>query len=145
MAIPVSNKSQVADAIMTRLATLTDIKYTAFDVVRLQASDFQDWELPAVQIIDLAEVATPEATRYRKLWSLAIEVIVGPTTAAVPNQKALWDLMQAVEDCLRSKPKLGLGFVVHLKLGVSSTDLHLMAPFYLGRIELTVDYYQGEC
>ena len=54
--------------------------------------------------------------------------------------------MQVVEDALRAKPKLGIATVIHLKLGVSSTDLHLMQPFYLGRIEVTVDYYQpGNC
>jgi hypothetical protein len=145
-----SIKSDIATNLVTLLATITDFRYVHFDVVRLAASDFQDHEIPALQIIDLAEVATHEGTRVRKSWALAIEVIVGPrmTDTAQPNQKQLWDLMQEVELKIGSQPKLNLATVIHAKLGVSSTDLHLMRPFYLGRIELTVDYYQtftGTC
>jgi len=145
---PQSVRSKIADALLARLALVTDLKYRAFDVVRLQASDFQDYEIPAVQIIDLAELNTHEMKRGKKDWNLVIEVIVGPTESAAVTQQTLWDLMQLIEETVWAVPNLGLSEVIHMKLLTTSTDLHLMAPFYLGRIELSVMYYQplvGTC
>lgn len=133
---------------MARLALVTELKYRSFDVVRLQASDFADYEIPAVQIIDLAELNTHEMKRGKKDWNLVIEVIVGPTEAEVVTQQALWNLMQKIEETVWAVPNFGLTEVIHAKLLTTSTDLHLMAPFYLGRIEMSVMYYQplvGTC
>ena len=116
--------------------------------MKLQASDFADYEIPAVQVIDLAELTTHEMKRAKKDWNLVIEVIVGPTESAAVTQQTLWDLMQAIEQTIWAVPNFGLSEVIHAKLLTSSTDLHLMKPFYLGRIELSVMYYQplvGEC
>lgn len=143
-----SVRSKIADALVARLDLVTALKVKSFDVVRMQASDFQDWELPAAQVIDLAEVATHEMRRKKATWNLVLELIVGPTATDAVTQKTLWDLMQTVEETLWAVPNLGLQEVIHMKLLTTSTDLHLMAPFYLGRIELSVDYYQplvGEC
>jgi hypothetical protein len=148
MTAPQSIRSKIADALMARLALVTDLKYRAFDTVRLQASDFADYEIPAVQIIDLAELTTHEQRRGKKEWNLVIEVIIGPTEAEAVTQQKLWDLMQLIEETIWEVPNLGLTDVIHAKLLTTSTDLHLMAPFYLGRIELSVLYYQplvGTC
>ena len=50
-----SIKTQISQALITKLADVTALKYRAFDTIKLQSSDFQEWELPAVQIIDLGE------------------------------------------------------------------------------------------
>lgn len=142
MTAPQAVRSKIADALMARLALVTELKYRAFDIVRLQASDFADYEIPAVQIIDLAELVTHEQSRAKKEWNLVIEVIVGPTEAESVSQQALWNLMQLIERTVWAVPNLGLSEVIHMKLLTTSTDLHLMAPFYLGRIELSVLYYQ---
>jgi hypothetical protein len=148
MPIGQSVRSKIADALLARIALLTDIKYSAFDVVKLQASDFQEFELPAVQIIDLGEINTHEMRRGKKSWNLVIEVIVGDTQLDETNQKELWDLMQAIEEHIFQDPKLGLSEVIQMNLVTSSTDMHLLKPFYLGRIEVMIDYYQpitGQC
>jgi hypothetical protein len=143
-----SIRTKIAQAILGKLANVTALKYRAFDVVRLQASDFQDWELPAVQIYDLVEIGIHERSLARKSWTLAVEVIVGPNGTTTPSQETLWDLMQDIEAALWSQPNLGVPEVIHAVIGSSSTDLHLMSPFYLGRIEMTVEYKQpltGTC
>lgn len=148
MTAPQSVRSKIADALMARLALIPEVKYRSFDTVRLQASDFADYEIPAVQIIDLAELTTHEMKRAKKDWNLVIEVIVGPTMTEGVTQQGLWNLMQLVEQTIWAVPNFGLSEVIHAKLLTTSTDLHLMAPFYLGRIELSVMYYQplvGEC
>ena len=148
MPLPQSVRSKIANNILDRLALIPQIKYRAFDVVRLASSDFQDYELPAVQILDLAELTFHEMRRAKKEWNIVLEVILGPTMEMTVSQQNLWDLMQEIERTIWAEPNLGISEVVHCRLMTSSTDLHIMKPFYLGRIELQVIYYQplvGEC
>jgi len=144
-----SIRSDIADALLNRIATVADIKYKAFDEVRLLASDFSDHEIPAVQIFDLQEVTIHENRRARKTWRLVVEIIIGPNgISATPTQKDLWDMMQTIEQAIWAEPRLGLPQVIHARLITTSTDLHLMKPFYLGRLEMEIDYYQplvGDC
>lgn len=145
---PVSLRSQIADALMSRLSLVTEFKYTNFDQVKLVASDFQDFEIPACQVIDLGETVEHEQRRAKKFWNLAIEIVVGPSTSEAPNQKTLWDLMEHTERTLFAVPNFGLAGLVHIHLLATSTDLHFMKPFYVGRLELMAQYYQplvGEC
>lgn len=144
-----SIKSQIHDALLARLLLVPDFKYRAFDVVRLGSADFKPHELPAVQVIDLGETTVPEMNRRRKMWSLVLEIVVGPTgvqVAGEPIQKTLWDLMDLTEDTLWDRPKnFGIPGLLHMHLNLSSTDLHLLKPFYLGRLEVAFEYYQGPC
>lgn len=143
-----SIKTLISQALILKLADVTALKYRAFDVVRLQSSDFQEWELPAVQVIDLGEINIHEVRQAKKQWTLALEVIIGPLTASTPVQTDLWDLMETIENTLFTNPNLGVPGVIHMQLLGSSTDLHFMLPYYLGRIELLVEYRQpllGAC
>ena len=148
MTAPQSIRSKIADALMARLALVTELKYRSFDTVRLQASDFADYEVPAVQLIDLAELTIHEQRRAKKEWNIIIEVVMGPTQTEAVTQQGLWDLMELIETTIWAVPNFGLTEVIHAKLLQTSTDLHLMTPFYLGRIEMSVMYYQhlvGDC
>lgn len=147
-----SIRSQIADAMVTRIATLspTFIKTVSFDTVRLLATDFQEIELPAVQLIDLGEVSEPEQLRAKKTWQISIEIVIGPSAAMnyEPIQKDLWDLMERVENVLGPKPNFEIPQVLHGLLLGSSTDLHLIKPLYTARIDYSVIYYQhvgGDC
>lgn len=138
-----SLRSQIGDEILNRLALVPDFKYRSFDTVKLLASDFAEYELPAVQIIDLSEVVTHERNRALKEWNLAVEIVIGPTKeGSEPTQKILWDLMQLTEETLWAKPNLGIPGVVHMILIGTSTDLHLIPGFYTGRLDMSVKYYQ---
>lgn len=145
---PVSMRSQIADALMARLALVTEFKYTNFDKVKLVASDFQDFEIPACQIIDLGETVEHEQRRAKKFWNLAVEIVIGPSAAASVTQKDLWDLMEHTERTIFAVPNLGVSKMLHLHLIGTSTDLHFMEPFYVGRLELMAQYFQplvGDC
>lgn len=138
-----SMRSQIADAILARLALVPDYNYRSFDTVKLLSSDFAEHELPAVQIIDLSEVVTHERNRALKDWNLAVEIVMGPTKeGAEPTQKLLWDLMELTENTLWAKPNLGIPGVVHMILNGTATDLHLLPGFYTGRLDMAVRYYQ---
>jgi hypothetical protein len=142
MAAPLSLRSQIAQAVLDRLDLVGEYNYIGGDKVRLQSSDFQDYELPACQIIDLGNPATHERSRAKRLWTLAIEIIMGPTSTEEPTQKKLWDLVEYTENTLFAVPNLGIPGVIHMHLIDSYTDLHIMGPFYTARIEIEVEFYQ---
>lgn len=144
-------RTAIAQALMAKVNAANLFNYTAFDYVRLQGGDFKDYELPASQVIDLGDSNVHEQSRGKKTWNLAIEIIVGPTAEVPVNQETLWNLMQATEraifdgDPLTLIDKTGLEMgssVIQTMLVGSSTDLHFMQPYYLGRIEIAVEYYQ---
>ncbi len=148
MAVPDSMRKQISAALLGRLNIITELNYKAFDVIKMTANDFQDFELPAVQIIDLGSVDEHEQRRSKVMWNLAVEVVIGPKTDYTPTQTELWNLMEYIENTLFAVPNLGIAGVVSMFLIGSSTDLHLMAPMYVGRIELAVQFYQqlvGAC
>lgn len=145
-----SAKTEIATAIKTQLETLVpaSLKTVIIDKIRLLASDFQEWELPAVQVIDLEQGNVHELLRGKETWRLMLEVVIGPTATESPTQIKLWDLTEVIIKKLFETPKLGLAYVVHMKYIGDTTDLHLMEPFYTSKIELTVDYYMhltGDC
>lgn len=143
-----SIRTQIAEALRLKIASLPEIKSATFDRVRLQTSDFAEWEIPAVQLIDLQETVTHELRRAKKSWNVIVELIMGDTSEKQYSQNDLWDLMEVVERSIFEKPNLQIAGVVHMKLIGTDTDLHLLSPFYLGRIELNIEYYQpliGDC
>lgn len=137
-----SIRTDIASALATKISTLTTIKTVNVDPIRLAASDFNEFELPVVQIIDTQETNIHEQVRARKSWNLGIEVIIGPTSLTVPRQTDLWDLMESIEQKIFEDPKLGISNVIHMSLIGSMTDLHLLTPLYIGKIDIQIDYYQ---
>lgn len=143
-------KSQIADKLVERIALVTkangysqDIKTIKFDKVRLNISDYQDFELPAVQIIDLSKLYNHEMSRSRSVWYLAVEVCLRTTEQiGIVDQKSLWNLTEDIVNAIMSKPKLDLSFVIHTKLVDELTDLHLQEPNYIGTIGLEINYYE---
>lgn len=135
-------KSDIASAILERLNAVSSLKSKTFDTVKLAATDFQDHELPAVQMIDLSESVEHEQRRAKKTWQIALEVILKPNEFGNKSQKDLWDLCYEVERALWQIPNLRLPGVIHLRYLGSQTDLHLLAPFYFARLDFEVIYYQ---
>lgn len=144
MAILTSLRSTIADALLVRIATITEIKYANFDTVRLHASDFQDSEIPAVQLIDLDGTGEHITKLEKFTWPIAIEVVMGTTvTGGQVTQKSLWNMMYTIKRAIFAVPKLGITQIEHLRTIGESTDLHLLSPFYLGRIEIAAVFDQA--
>lgn len=140
-----SIRTLIKRELVTRIKTVTDYETDVyFDKIRLTASDFQDSELPAAQLIDLGETPFHEMRRVKKQWNILIEIILGPESSdnTPPSQEKLWDLMERTERAIWAVPNLGIPGVIHMIMVGTSTDLHMMDPFYVGRIELMVEYYQ---
>jgi hypothetical protein len=139
-----SRKTEICQALVTILGTLADIKTINYQTIKLLASDFSEYELPVVQLIDLAEESQHEKGRALKTWNLSLEIVIGPITSTsyVPTQTDLWDIMEKIEQKIWADPKLGLNYVVQALLLGSQTDLHILSPLYTARIDFQILYYQ---
>lgn len=138
-----SIRTQIAEKLITVIQAMGDYNWASHETIKLLASDFQEFELPAAQIIDLGDDSVHERTRAKKTWNLTVEIVIGPKTNYVPKQTDLWDLVEETEQALFADPKLGIEEVIHMRLLGSTTDLHVLQPLYTARIDLQVDYYQS--
>lgn len=137
-----SLKTQISQAIVNRLVTISGIKTVEFDKVRLRSDDFMAVDCPAIQLIDISEQIEHERSRAKKTWILALELVLKGTAEAPVSQVTLWDLQYEVERKLWGLPNLGIPGVIHLRYQGSQTDLHLMEPYYFVRLDLEVLYYE---
>lgn len=143
-------KSQIAAKLKTAIESVTvangyskTVKTVSFDRVKINIAEYQDFELPAVQIIDLSSTINHERSRSLTSWFLVVEICMRTTTGlGIIDQKALWDLQEDIVRAIMAKPKLDLNFVVHAKIIDEVTDLHLSDPNYIANIGIEIMYYE---
>jgi hypothetical protein len=142
-----SLRTQIGDNLAAQiLAAIPTLNYCkSGERPKIIAGDFNEYELPAVQIIGGADSNTHEKSRGRKMWNILVEVVIGPIAATdyLPTQRDLWDLMELIEQAIMSQPRLGIASVIHVHLLGSEPDLALLTPLFSGRIEIAVEYYQS--
>lgn len=137
-----SMKTRISQALMARVAALTDIKSVDFDRVRLRSDDFMGVDCPAVQLIDVAETIAHEHGRAKKTWLLSLELIMKSTDENPVSQTKLWDTQHALERMIWEIPNLAIPGVIHLRYNGSQTDLHLLEPYYYTRLDIECLYYE---
>lgn len=143
-----SMKSKIADALTTKVAEIPQLNYVSFDKVRLLASDFKDIEIPAVQLIDVRLDHQHEAPRSKKFWQIALELLLKGNQYHEVSQQDLWNLEYEVLRKIFERPNFGLRGVIHIKYLGSSTDLHLLDPYYFSRMDFEIQFYEdlvGTC
>jgi len=143
-----SIESTIIDSIVTVVTAVPGINYVSFDKIKLATSDFGAHELPAVQIWDNGQIIAHERGRVRKDWTLSLELIMKSDIAGVVDQKGLFELRRTIEQALWAQPNLGIPGVVHLIYTGNISDLHLLEPYYIARVDFTVQYYDdltGSC
>lgn len=141
-------KSQIADAIVARINLVTvvngytqDVGLVKFDKIKINIQDYQNHELPAVQLIDLSKNFEHSISKSESKWFIAIEMILRTTEQlGTIDQKALWDFQEDVMRSIMALPRLGLSFVRHVKLVDEVTDLHLHDPNYIATLGIEVLY-----
>ena len=139
---PQSTKTRIANALKAVLDGMPVFNYVAFDRVRLYTSDFREDELPAAQFIDVIEQITHERNRVLRTWTISLEVVNKSTDNGYISQKDMWDLEYQIARKIWAAPNLGISGVIHCRYSNNSTDLHLMEPFYLLRMDFDVLYYE---
>lgn len=137
-----SMKSKIAQAITAKLESVKSLNYISFDRVKLLASDFHEYELPAVQLIDVALSNEHEQLRAKKFWQIALELVMKGSQHGGVSQEDLWNLEYEILRRLWSVPNLGIKGVIHMKFLSSSTDLHILDPYYTARLDFEVQFYE---
>lgn len=145
-----SIESNIVDALVAKVSAVSQIKSVKFDEIKLAIEDFADHELPAVQIWDNGIIPKHERQRVLVDWSLSLELIMRTKVDMVVNQKALFEKAREITLAIFEDPRLGLGSqgFVHLIYNGRITDLHLLQPNYIARIDVTARYYDaltGSC
>jgi len=143
-------KSQIAQKLIEKIGNVTiangysqDVKTVAFDKVKVNISDYADFELPAVQLIDQSKKYNHEFSRSKSEWRIALELCMRTTsTLGVVDQQTLWDLEEDIVRAIMEVPNLGLNFLQHVTLTDEITDLHLQEPNYIAIIGLEILYYE---
>jgi len=143
-------REQIATKLKERIELVTtangytqDVQTVTFNDIRINVDEWKDWELPAVQIIDLAGIYQHEMSRSRTIWNVAIEVVLRTTeTLGQVGQVDLWNLMEDVTRSVMAVPKLDLSFVQHVKLSDHQTDIHIVPPNHIGILGWQVWFYE---
>lgn len=136
-------KSKIADALLARLATVPGLRSFDFDKVRLLSHDFNDLEIPAVQLIDIGESGVHEHSRLKKNWRVSLELVLKEDEHKKVNQQDLWNFGYKIERILWAEPvNLGIPGVIQLTYIGSATDLHLVRPYYISKLDFDVVYYE---
>lgn len=142
-------ESTIADALVSTISTgVPALKVVNFDRVRLAIEDFQSHEIPAVQLYDTGQIITHVRGQKEVTWNIALELIMKSSSSGNVDQKALWDLRRDIELVLWDSPNLNLPEVIHLMYTGNVTDLHLLEPFYIARMDFDVkfrDDLTGSC
>lgn len=137
-----SMKTRISEALVSKLRGIRSIQTIEFDRVRLRADDFMSVDCPAIQLIDIQETIEHERSRAKKTWTLALELVMRGTEDNQISQKDLWNLQYEVERTLWEIPNLGIAGLIHLRYLGSTTDLHLLDPFFFVRMDFEVLYYE---
>ena len=73
---------------------------------------------------------------------MGLEIVMKPNEFGDVSQKDLWDMQYEVERALFKDPNFSIPGVIHLHYLSSTTDLHLLEPYYYCRMELLCMYYE---
>jgi len=140
--VPQSTKSKIADALKALIEDMPVFNYVAFDKIKLLASDFQPHQVPGAQFIDVAETIQHERNRVQRNWQITLEVVLRTSQDEQIEQRDLWNIEYQIARKIWAVPNLGIPGVIHCMYVSNSTDLHLLEPFYLLRMDFIVMYYE---
>lgn len=146
----------VIEAIKTKLEELTWPRLIAFEEVRLTSSEFKDHEIPAIQVYDIGDTATEQIQgRTENDFEIAIEIVMKRSSSDYIGQGDLFDRRLEVKRKLGEDPTLGLqnldpsqGRFKHIKYNRCITDLHILKPYYVARLEFSALFeepFSTEC
>jgi hypothetical protein len=81
-------------------------------------------------------------------WALSLELVMKSLESGAVDQSTLWTLRRDIQLALWNEPNLGIPGVVHMIYTGNVTDLHLIEPYYIARIDFDVQFYDnltGSC
>jgi len=144
-----SIQSDIIDKIIAVIAAdVPEITDTNWEKVYLATTDIQDHEIPIAQLWDISQSIEHQQGRVLVTWSLSLELIIKNLIAYPADQKVLLELREKVLLALWAQPNLGIPGVIHMVYNGNVTDLHLLEPHFITRIDFDVLFYDnltGSC
>lgn len=141
-------ETDIMNAIVARVQTVPEVVTINSDRIVLATSDFRDHELPAVQIWDVAQSMQHQRGRVLVNWAMSLEIVMKSLESGAVDQSTLWTLRRDIQLALWNEPNLNIPGVVHMIYTGNVTDLHLIEPYYVARIDFDVQFYDdltGSC
>jgi len=136
-------KVNIANALASALSTVTELKTINTNRILISIHDFNDHEIPAVQLFSLGESIVHERGRALRSWSMTLELIMKSLVTGSVTQYDLWDLGRKLEQALWLNPNLKIPGVVHLVYTGNINDIHTMEPYYILQQNFDVLYYDN--
>ncbi len=137
-----SMKSKIASKIVQLCSSIPSVEYVSFDKIRLLSADFKDFEIPAIQLIDVGMRNEHEQLRAKIFWQIALELLLKGNQYNEISQQDLWNLEYEVRRKLWAVPNLGIKGVISMNFLGGTTDLHLLEPYYFSRLDFEVQFYE---
>ncbi len=112
-----------------------------FEKVRILTADFQEHELPGIQIYDIGETATPLLSQTENTMQFSVEIVMTRNTGELINQGLLFDRKLEVKRAIGKDPTLGIisspgiGSFKNVQYKGSNTDFATIEPHYIARLD----------
>jgi hypothetical protein len=135
-------RTQMMEAIHTKLSQLTWAKYVEWENIKLMAGDFADHDVPAIQFYVANTSYTHQGGRVEATSDLYIELVMMQTDQAIVKPQDLMDKMEEIELKIGEQPNLGIPGMVHLRYLGDDIDMHTIAPYYYGRLSFQAIYHK---
>ena len=145
----------IFEKMKTKFEELTWVNTVDYEKIRLFESDFHEHELPLIQMYDLRERSRHVQGRVSVEWSIAVEVVMQSTETDTVNQGILLDRKFETKEKIGDNVRLDLGTepattgrFIHVAYRGSLTDLHLIPPMFMARLDFEALYeepYTGVC
>lgn len=127
-------ETAILNAIDTKLRELTWAKFITTDKIKVNASDFLEHEIPAIQVYDVGGYAQQQMGHTQNSWLLAIEILIKPTAEGYADNRTLMNYRRDLIAKLGENPQLvNMAGMIHIQYNDFINDLHLLSPFYLTR------------
>lgn len=146
--MPVSNDSQILDAMETQLKSLPWVKVVETENIKLGFSELGDHELPYIQVYDNGQVFEHQRGEILTRWQVAVELVLRSSSLDVVNMRTLLDKRQDVEQCIGAKVNLGIAGVINVLYLSNTPDIQVVKPFYVTTLLFEVVYrkrYVSDC
>jgi len=136
-------KRQIFEALATELSGISWVKVVNWKKIWLLDSDFNDYQIPAIQIYDTGTRNEHQGGRIQATMALSVELVLKQTSAGVVSQADLFDKVEEIESVIGANINLGINGMLHLRYIGDVTDLHTVDPYYIARLDFEAIYLKS--
>ena len=147
-------ENKIFAELKTILEELTFLRKVEYERVRATLAEFQNHEIPGVQIYDLSENYTHSQQRVRTDWNIVVEYYQKANPDGSHDQGLLMDRKFEIERKIGDNIKLNItsvpddGRIFHVKYVSSQTNLFLVNGMSIAQMQFAILFekpFTGTC